>query len=748
MPTNRLARETSPYLLQHAHNPVDWYPWGAEAFEAARARRVPIFLSIGYATCYWCHVMERESFEDAAAAKVLNERFIPIKVDREQHPEVDDIYMAATVIMTGSGGWPMSVFLEPDTLKPFYCGTYFPPEPAHGRPSFVQALGGVSTAWREKPGDVLEQASHLADAVREEIASREPATPVGSPHIVKAVQALLSVYDKVNGGFGGSPKFPQPSYPGLLLEVRRHADDTTRSAIDQALTHTLDRMSLGGMFDQVGGGFHRYSVDRYWLVPHFEKMLYDQAQLAQLYAQAATIYEDDYYLRVAKRTCDYVLREMSHERGGFYSAQDAEVDGREGLNYLWTPEDFAELLGDDAVTAAELYGVTPAGNFKDPHNPNEPVRSVLHLAARPANTAELDGLNTRLYDARQGRKQPRLDDKVLTAWNGLMISGLCATAEASGDNRYRDAASRCAAFLLEHACIESRPRRVWRDGTSNTDGVLEDSAALALGLAALARLEPRGPWLDRMNSVLAAATEDFGDGAGGFFDTREGRSDLFVRSRSSHDGAVPSGASMMLTALCERALLTGDMTHTAQAVDAARSLSGVVAQNPAGPSLATRSIARMLSAGLIDDTAPAEPGTPSQIDRPPVEIFASEEIVEIGPDLPAEVYLSIRVREPYHILASDPGPSGRGLLPLRVGLMPGSGTGVTVYCDYPDGNPYHADKELMIHTGVIECRVVIERNEQAWEGTPKLGVSFQACTDTVCAEPQTAELAVELVQSG
>jgi len=746
--TNRLAGETSPYLLQHAHNPVDWRPWGGEAFAAARERDVPIFLSIGYATCHWCHVMERESFESAEAAAVLNRHTVPIKVDREEHPEIDDVYMAATVIMTGSGGWPMNVFLEPKTLKPFYCGTYFPPRPAHGRPSFIELIENVAAAWKTRRDEIDDQADRLAEAVAEELGgqSAEPAD-LGSHHVLKAVQALLGVYDKADGGFGGAPKFPQPTYPGLLLAVRRFLDAGSRDAIDTALTHTLERMALGGMFDQVGGGFHRYSVDKHWIVPHFEKMLYDQGLLADLYARASQTYDDPYLLRTAVRICDYVLREMTSPEGGFYSAQDAEVDGREGLNYLWRPADL-EPLGERAAFAAELYGIADTGNFQDPHHPDDEPATVLTLARRPEDLEAVDALNAEMLTLRDGRKQPRLDDKVLTAWNGLMIRGLAGTTLAGGDARFADAAECAATFILDRMRdSDGRLLRLFREGRAQTPAVLEDYAALALGLLRLDEALPDGAWATRAREMLDRAEADFGDGRGGFFDTREGRSDLFVRARSSHDGAVPSGSSMILEALFRLYQRTQDAEIGARAVRALRAVSPAIAENPVGPSLATNVFIEMLGAGLVEDAGTSDGDEPRPAGPSPVEIFASEETVEVGADAPGEVYLSIRIAKPHHIVAADPGPSGRGLLPLRVGLIPGSGTGVTVYCDYPDGNKYHRDEGLHIHTGAVECRVAIERNDQEWSGEPKLGVTYQACTDTACEEPRTAELAVEIVQA-
>lgn len=385
---NRLARETSPYLLQHAANPVDWFAWGPEAFEAARERGVPIFLSIGYATCYWCHVMERESFEDEGIGALMSELFVCVKVDREERPDVDDIYMAAVQAMTGRGGWPMSVFLTPPGargkedagLEPFWGGTYLPPEPRWGMASFEQTLRAIRRAWDEQRGEVLEQAARLSEHVRDALGAERASAAIGERDCEKATRGLLSIYDRVHGGFGAAPKFPQPVFCEFLLDrLEASADEDETRAIEVSVRHTLERMALGGMYDQLGGGFHRYSVDEKWLVPHFEKMLYDNAQLLSLYARAQARWKSELFARVVKETAEYVLAEMTGNEGLFWSAQDAEVDGKEGLNYLWTAEEIEEAIGDSelAAYAKRVYGVDRGPNFRDPHHPGEPARNVL-----------------------------------------------------------------------------------------------------------------------------------------------------------------------------------------------------------------------------------------------------------------------------------------------------------------------------------------------------------------------------------
>ncbi len=768
--TNKLVGETSPYLLQHAHNPVDWRPWGDDAFTEARRRGVPVFLSIGYSTCYWCHVMERESFEDEATAAVMNERFVCVKVDREERPDIDDLYMTATQIMTGRGGWPMSCFLEPELLRPFWCGTYFPKEPRHGMPAFTQVLTGISDAWRDRRDEIEAQAEQVAQGVRAALASDAKPTPVGRAHVTSAVESLLRSFDRTNGGFGGAPKFPQPANLMLLLEAREGSDGDTRTAIDAAVRTTLDRMALGGMFDQVGGGFHRYSTDAIWLVPHFEKMLYDQAQLVTLYARAAGVYDDDLYRRVVVRTLDYTIREMTAppEPGatGFYSAQDAEVDGREGLNYLWTPEQMRGILPEsDAELAITLYALDKGPNFQDPHHPDDEARNILFLRDRPENLAgglgmspedlfgRIDAINAALYAARAQREQPHLDDKVLVAWNGLLIEALVAGAELTGEARYHEAADHAAKHILSQMrAPDGTLLRVERGGRAKTPAFLEDHAALIRGLVALHESEfARGDErLTAASQIAELAHSAFADPDGGYFDTRAGQSDLFVRTRSTYDGAVPCGSSLMLAALLALHRATGEEQHLDRAIGTLASLSPRLSESPAAVVEATRHLLVMLRdpgglAGRIefderDAPAPAAP------EDSPVDVFASAEVLEVGADHPASVRLRMVVKDGYHIVAADPGPGGEGLIPLRVGLV--RGQGVAVYADYPEGEVYAPDipgiESILVHKGTIEFDVAVEHAPGVGPSTgdPVLGITFQACTDTECLAPGTLELGV------
>lgn len=782
--SNRLAREDSPYLRQHAANPVEWFPWGEEAFAEARRRGVPIFLSIGYSTCYWCHVMERESFEDPATAALMNEHYVCVKVDREERPEVDNLYMAATVVFTGHGGWPMSVFLEPERLRPFWCGTYLPPEPRPGTniPTFPRVLEGLAGAWANQRDGVLSQAESLAEAVAEHLAGARAPVPVGRREIERAVEGLLRAFDRTHGGFGASPKFPQTVYAEFLLQARDHADNDTRAAIDHAVRATLDAMLTGGLRDHVGGGFHRYAVDASWTVPHFEKMLYDQALLARLYTRAARLYDDAEYKRTVRETLEYVLRELADPEGGFHSAQDAEVDGREGLNYLWTPTQLAEALEPgEAQFAAEVYGLSLGPNFRDPHHPDAEPANVLRLSGRPAAVADRFGLsrdeflmrlakvNRTLYAARAKRAQPALDDKCIAEWNGLLIAALAEAAELFEDHRYLDASERAARFVLSEMTEGDRPRRSWRRGAAGPAGVLEDAAALATGLlalhrAVLSRDGRKAPaeteWLEAARRVLDAALADFDAGDGGLHDTRAGREDLFVRSRTTHDGATPCGVSLVLHALLDLGEATGRPEPTDRAVALMRSLSHAISRDPLSTANSTRALLRMLQTDRPRTDratfAPAEPeeAAPAEGVAPrgeavrdasaPVEVYADTDSVRIGPDSPAELHLLVRIAEGHHVTAADPRPEDPGvvLTPFRVDVV--GAEGVSAYADYPEGEAHGvAGSSFRAYADHFELRVALEQSGPV-RGEPRLVVTYQACTDTECRTPTSVELDLKI----
>ncbi|HWP63727.1 MAG TPA: thioredoxin domain-containing protein [Candidatus Binatia bacterium] len=610
MATNRLAKETSPYLLQHAHNPVDWYPWGEEAFARARAEDKPIFLSIGYAACHWCHVMERESFEDEATAAQLNRDFVAIKVDREERPDVDAVYMAAVQAMTGGGGWPMSVFLTPDG-KPFYGGTYFPPEPRHGLPSFRQVLAGVRRAWDEQRAEVEQAGTRLVAALVERARVEAGGGLPDRGVLEAAVDALERTFDRNAGGWGGAPKFPAPMTIEFLL--RRAAagpnvdDDGIADPRAYAMARwTLDRMADGGIFDQLGGGFHRYAVDAAWRVPHFEKMLYDNAQLARVYLHAWQLTGEGRYLDVATATLEYLLRELRTAEGAFAASQDADTDGVEGGTYTWTPAEIREALAEaglaDDVRLVELaYGVTEAGNLEG--------RTVLARVRSEAALADALGLDVEtvrtrleaarraLLAARERRRQPARDDKVLAAWNGLAIGAFADAARSFGAvavggrlgrtrldpalaadlaaraDRYRAAAIDAAEVVVGRLLgADGRLRRSWKDGRTTGLGVLEDYTHLADGLLALYEATFDERWFTTALGLVEVVRARFAAPEGGFFDTADDHDTLVLRPRELQDGATPSGNAMAASVLLRLAALTGDGALRA---DAERAIAAV-----------------------------------------------------------------------------------------------------------------------------------------------------------------------------
>jgi uncharacterized protein YyaL (SSP411 family)/aryl-alcohol dehydrogenase-like predicted oxidoreductase len=581
--TNRLAESTSPYLLQHAHNPVDWHPWGEEALARARAEDKPILLSIGYSACHWCHVMERESFENDAIAALMNEHFVPVKVDREERPDLDDIYMAATLAMNqGHGGWPMTVFLTPDQ-EPFFAGTYFPPEDKHGRPGFRTLLIRIADLWRKDKASLRDQGAELARYLRESTRPA-PGTSVGLPELKTALAQYRADFDPVWGGFGRAPKFP-PSV-GLMLLLRAHQRFGDADALAM-VRKTLDAMARGGMYDHVAGGFSRYSVDERWLVPHFEKMLYDNALLARAYLEGFQVTGDPFHQRIATEILDYVLREMTSEEGGFHSATDADSEGEEGKFFVWTPEEIRQAVGDDEAARrfCAYYDVTERGNFEGKSIPNTPS-PLPDVAARLGITpAELEAslavARPLVYKARLRRVPPGLDDKVLTAWNGLMISALAEGHRVLGDPRYLAAAIRAADFLLTRLRgPDGRLLRTYRAGTAHLAAYLEDYAYLADALIDMH--EAGGPvrFLREAEALAGRIRTDFADAAGGFFSTARDHEPLIVRHREGHDGATPSANAVAARALARLSYHLDRADLREEAAKAIRAYGRAIARQP------------------------------------------------------------------------------------------------------------------------------------------------------------------------
>lgn len=556
-PANRLANETSPYLLQHAHNPVDWYPWGSEALQAATAQDKPILLSIGYSSCHWCHVMERESFENEAIAALMNQHFICIKVDREERPDLDEIYMQATVAMNqGHGGWPMTVFLTPEQ-QPIYAGTYFPPEDKYGRPGFRSVLQKFADMWQRERQSLRGQAAKMTEQLQRDVHVAAPAS-IGDAEIARAIEQYREEFDSQYGGFGQAPKFPPATGLSLLLRIAHRRQD---AALWQIVTKTLDAMAAGGIYDHVGGGFARYSTDAKWLVPHFEKMLYDNALLAKIYTEAYQATGEERYRIVVTETLDYILREMTGAEGGFYSATDADSEGVEGKFFVWRPEEIAAAVGDveEARRFCAYYDITPGGNFERANIPNTPEPRAAVAARLQIPDAELQASLVRskalVYAARATRVPPGLDDKIIVAWNGLMIGALAEAGRVLAEPRYVDAAARAADFLLSAMRYERQPgcwrlRRTYRVGRAQHEGVLEDYACLAEGLLDLYEAGGADRYLQAARDLADAMLADFSDDQrGGFFTTGREHEALIVRAREGPDGATPSANAVAASVL-------------------------------------------------------------------------------------------------------------------------------------------------------------------------------------------------------
>lgn len=564
--TNELAREKSPYLLQHAHNPVDWHAWNAAAFARARAENKPIFLSIGYSTCHWCHVMERETFESEVIGQYLRDHFISIKVDREERPDVDKIYMTFVQSTTGSGGWPLTVFLTPE-LKPFFGGTYFPPETRHGRPGFLQILEQIHEVWQTRHGEVMDSAAEMA--ARLELATQTVAAsgPLTAELLRHAGLGFKRMFDPENGGFGDAPKFPQPSIPSALLRYGRRFQDEEAWRMVLA---TCDHMAAGGINDQLGGGFSRYAVDAAWLVPHFEKMLYDNAQLAQLYLDAHLIRTPNgKHAAVARDILDYALRDMTHPDGGFYSAEDADSEGHEGKFYCWTRTELAQLLTAEEFKIADRYfGLTDQGNFTDHSHPMPlPQQNVLSVVAPALTAAEREYLaaaKAKMFAARARRIRPHLDDKILASWNGLMLGAFARAYAVLGEEKYRRAAERNVAFIQAKLWQPPGVTGVgtlyhrWRDGEHDQVQLLEAYAFQLAGVVELYEATLAPAHLEFAIALAEALLEKFFDPEhGGFWQSGGGASDLIMRVKDDYDGAEPSGNSVATLALLKLAAITG-----------------------------------------------------------------------------------------------------------------------------------------------------------------------------------------------
>ena len=779
--TNALAKESSPYLLQHAHNPVNWNAWGPQAFDLARKTGKPIFLSIGYSTCYWCHVMERESFEKPEIAAQMNERFISIKVDREERPDVDDIYMAATQIYSqittgrSQGGWPMSVFLTPPGadgpddpgLKPFFAGTYFPPKAQYGRPGFTDLLEHLHRAWTEDRAKVLTAAGKITQHVMQHLRQASKREKPTLELVQNATQQLLDNYEPHHGGFGQAPKFPQPSNLSFLIAVQR---SNANPRLWKALSHTFERMARGGMYDQIGGGFHRYSTDEKWLVPHFEKMLYDNGQLVEVYLAAQRIQPDAkdpaLYDRVVRETCDYVLREMVDETGAFWSAQDAEVDAREGGSYIWTADEVQKVLADKKLTdmAMQMYGLFKGTNFQDPHHRDAPPANVLYLHWRLDELAQNRGesidevlaikaqVDQSMLAARNKRKQPGTDDKVIVSWNGLMIAGMATAGKQLGESRYTDAAAKAADYILEHMRQgdgeDAGMYRTMRKGKAKIPAFLEDYAFFVHGLIGLHRATQVERYLDAAKTLTHAAQKRFDatkDYGGGYYDTLADQADLFVRVRSTYDGAIATGNSQTIHNLIDLSELTDDHAYLDRAAHDLSSFAAAMRDRGVGMVHMHHALLRALESdpGLFDRAGGAVTSQPAEMpDGQVVAIHVEPQAIELSSGI-ATLNVSLVIEDGYHINAHDPGQEWL----IGTSIEADGDDGVTINARYPDGEKRtyaFSEVPLNVYEGTMQIPVTVTVTDDADRKSVKLQVTYQACTDAACLRPMQVAVRVQV----
>ena len=654
--TNKLINETSPYLLQHAHNPVDWYPWGEEAFARAKAGDKPLLVSIGYSACHWCHVMEHESFEDEKVAAIQNEHFINIKVDMEERPDVDQIYMNFVQITTGHGGWPMNVFITPEKL-PFFGGTYFPPAQRYNMPSWPQVLMSIAEAWDTRRDELMHSANEILGELRRLSVADASMAGVDEGLMEHAYKSFVKSYDAKNGGFGGAPKFPAAMSMEFLLRYWKRTGDSGALEMVKA---TAETMAKGGIYDQLGGGFHRYAVDAIWLVPHFEKMLYDNAQLIRIYLHLYQITKDDLFKRIATETLEYVRREMTDESGAFFSTQDADSEGEEGKFFVWTPAEIAEVLGEaDAIEFCAIYDITAEGNFEGHNIPN--IRGGtggdLGASSGAGKSSDIDIGSEKLrtwrrvlFDHREKRIKPFRDEKVLTAWNGLMLAAFAEAAAVLNNSEYLDAAKKNADFLLSELRTNGRLLRTWKEGRAKLNGYIEDYANLADGLIELYQVSGDVKYLHTARELTDAMITEFWDEEnGGFFFTSNDHEELIVRNKDFFDNATPSGNSVAADVLLKLSKLYGEEKYERFASTVLRLAAQQVKRFPSG-------FGRMLSA--------------MEFMLSPVKEIAI--VGEKGSDVEREVWSGYR---PFKVMATG------GAVPLLEGREPLDGQPTVYVCE-------------------------------------------------------------------
>ncbi|MDE0017325.1 MAG: DUF255 domain-containing protein [Candidatus Poribacteria bacterium] len=733
--TNRLVHETSPYLLLHAHNPVDWYPWNDEALALAKKEHKLIFLSVGYSTCYWCHVMEREVFSNPEIAEMMNENFINIKIDREERPDLDEIYMTATQLLVQRGGWPNSIFLTPD-LKPFYAGTYFPPADTPGRPGFPTILDAVHEAWVTREAEVIESANQISNTI--EMATSRGFTALNARAVdrsltTSALDYLRTAYSHAYGGFGTAPKFPSPANLEFLLsEYQRESGLQTPPAKDESLlkmiTHTLDMMAYGGMYDQIGGGFHRYSVDAKWLIPHFEKMLYDNAQLAKVYLRAYQLTQEPRYRRVAEEVFSYIFREMTAPEGGFYSALDAETDAEEGKYYVWTADEIQKILGNPKDTSRfnEIYGVDKGPNFEG--------KSVLYVPDGSEVEGSVKGLSTareKLLTARFEREYPLLDTKIIVNWNGLMIDALAYGYQVLGEERYLAAASKAARFIRD--TLRKPDSELWHTYTAGVvkqDAYLDDYAFFVRGLLRLHAATGEDQWLTSARSLTDKMIQLFWDDkSGGFYYTKADAKHLIVRTKKPYDSAIPSG-----NAVAVRNLLAFGTDYRHYAEKTLRIFAESMAQSPSSFMYMHFALNDYLTSEEDEDSSESS-------------IVTATAKVKEKADAVFNVELQLKIAAGWHINANPAGQDN--LIPTTVSVDANAPVEI-VDITYPKGRTTRfefSDEPLNIYEEslTISLQLKPKPNVVRKKNAPiTLKLTYQPCNDTECLLPQTLDVFLEL----
>lgn len=722
--TNRLIHETSPYLFLHAHNPVEWYPWSDEALAIAKKENKLIFLSVGYSTCYWCHVMEREVFSNPEIAAMMNKDFINIKIDREERPDLDEIYMTATQLLIQRGGWPNSVFLTPD-LKPFYAGTYFPPTDVPGRPGFPTILDAVHEAWVTREAEVIESANQISDTI--ELATSRgftalTATPLDRSLTTAALDYLRTTYSQAYGGFGGAPKFPSPANLEFLLsEYERVADESLLKMV----THTLDMMAYGGMYDQIGGGFHRYSVDEKWLVPHFEKMLYDNAQLAKVYLQAHQLTQEPRYRRVAEEIFGFIFREMTAPEGGFYSALDAETDAEEGKYYVWTADEIQKILGKKrAAHFADVYGVNKGPNFEG--------KNVLYVpkgAAAEDALKEVESAREKLLTARFDREYPLLDTKIIVNWNGLMIDALAYGYEVLGEEQYLLAASKAAQFILDTL---KKPNgelcHTYTAGVVKQDVYLDDYTFFIRGLLGLYQATGDEEWLDSAKRLTEAMIQLFWDDKnGGFYYTKADAKHLIVRTKKPYDSAIPSG-----NAVAVANLLAFGTDYRGYAEETLQIFAKSMAQSPASFMYMHFALNRFLTVGEeLDEMAPSIISATAKVNAENRGIY--------------DVMLQLNIAEGWHMNANPAGQDN--LIPTTITVDADTSVEI-VDVAYPKGRTAHfefSNESLSVYEGNLSIPLKLRlKSDRIKSAQVVLKLTYQPCNEMECLLPQTLEIPLEV----